>query len=72
MSITYITSSRRITFIHHYFIQEKLNHLLESVHVHFKDTFLRSGWSVERSASLAKGGTSKRDHHGTSISSNSE
>jgi hypothetical protein len=29
-------------------------------------TFSRSGWSVVRSASLAKGGTSKTDHHRTS------
>jgi hypothetical protein len=28
--------------------------------------FLRSGWSVVRSASLTKGGTSKRDRHHTS------
>jgi hypothetical protein len=30
-------------------------------------TFSRSGWSIVRSASLAKGGTSKRDRHRTSI-----
>jgi hypothetical protein len=30
-------------------------------------TFSRSGWSVVRSASLAKGGTSKRDRHRTSV-----
>jgi hypothetical protein len=29
-------------------------------------TFSRSGWSVVRSASLAKGGISKRDRHRTS------
>jgi hypothetical protein len=29
-------------------------------------TFLRCGWSIVRSASLAKGGTLKRDHHHTS------
>jgi hypothetical protein len=29
-------------------------------------TFSRSGWSVVRSASLAKGGTSKKDRHSTS------
>jgi hypothetical protein len=28
--------------------------------------FLRSGWNDVRSALLAKGGTSKRDHHHTS------